>query len=333
MTVAIRRSLLISIAVFSLISTSHAEPLQGQPMGRLFPSDNWWNTEITWAPVDWRSGDFIYFINRNGNIPLHPDLGGNLWEDDTANFGFPYITVDWWQPKVAVNFLYWRESDGVDHATGQSYPFYPIPEEAIWQAHWIQQGYAGIVDVRVDDDRHMLIVDRDNNHLYELYNVWFDQSTWQWYAGSGAFWDMNTNDRRPDDWGSSDESGLQILPGVLRYDEVYGPNEIEHSIAMSVENCNGWVYPASNSTDWTPGAIPLGGRLRLKADKDISGYPAEVQKVFRALKKYGMIVTTLSGGISISGSYDVRWNNDIWNPAFESLTTWDFEVIELGWGR
>ena len=38
------------------------------------------------------------------------------------------------------------ESDGVNHATGQSFPFYPIPDEAITQAHWIEGGEPGNVD-------------------------------------------------------------------------------------------------------------------------------------------------------------------------------------------
>jgi hypothetical protein len=33
----------------------------------------------------------------------------------------------------------------------------------------------------------------------------------------------------------------------------------------------------------------------------------------------------------ISGTYDTRWNNDVLNPAFRSLTASDFEVILLGY--
>lgn len=33
----------------------------------------------------------------------------------------------------------------------------------------------------------------------------------------------------------------------------------------------------------------------------------------------------------ITGTFDTRWNNDILNPAFSSLTASDFEVIQLGW--
>ena len=34
----------------------------------------------------------------------------------------------------------------------------------------------------------------------------------------------------------------------------------------------------------------------------------------------------------ISGTMDSRWDNDVLNPAFGSLTADDFEVIQLGWG-
>ena len=97
-------------------------------------------------------------------------------------------------------------------------PFYPIPDEAITQPHWIEGGEPGNVD-RAAGDRHLLIVDRDNRILYELYNVCYDGSR-QWTPGSGAFFDMNTNGRRPDGWTSADAAGLAILPGLVRYDEV-----------------------------------------------------------------------------------------------------------------
>ena len=34
----------------------------------------------------------------------------------------------------------------------------------------------------------------------------------------------------------------------------------------------------------------MGARLRLKAGRDISSFPADVQKIFRAFQKYGLIV-------------------------------------------
>ena len=78
--------------------------------------------------------------------------------------------------------------------------------------------------------------------------------------------------------------------------------------------------------------MPLGARLRLKADFDISGYAPEVQKIFRAMKRYGTIVGTVAYTyVLVGGTYDVRWSNDIMNPAFHSLTANNFEVLQLGW--
>src|ERR1700694_4956662 len=95
-------------------SLSFAQPAQGGWLPQLFPWDNPWNTNISWAPVDWRSNDFIWFLNRWGPVRLHPDIGGDIWGEPEKVYGFPYITVNWWQNKVAVDFDYPTGSDGVD---------------------------------------------------------------------------------------------------------------------------------------------------------------------------------------------------------------------------
>jgi hypothetical protein len=217
----------------------------------------------------------------------------------------------------------------VNHTTGVSFPFYPIPDEAISQPHWIEGGEAGNVDLRSSADRHLLIVDKDRRYLYELYNVFFDGV--QWHAGSGAFFDLNSNARRPDGWTSADAAGLAILPGLVRYDEVFGPNEIGHAFRVTVRNTNGYVYPASHRAGSTAGALPMGARLRLKATKDLTPFKPEVQKIFRAMQRYGLIVADNGSDMYISGTYDTRWNNDVLNPAFGALTASDFEVIKLGY--
>ena len=247
----------------------------------------------------------------------------------TQIYGFPYVVVDGTQAKGAVQFQYDDESDGVNHATGQSIPFYPIPNEAIAQAHWIEGGEPGNVNRRSVADRHLLIVDRDNRHLYELYNVYYNGT--QWLAGSGAFFDLNASDRRPDGWTSADAAGLAILPGLVRYDEVFGSGEIEHAFRVTVRATNGYVYPASHRAGSTAGALPMGARLRLKASRDLSGFTPEVQRIFRAMQRYGLIVADNGTDMYISGTYDTRWNNDVLNPAFRALTAGDFEVITLGY--
>jgi hypothetical protein len=325
-----RRFVAIGFSIFALCIAAFAgAPVQGGTLpSPLFPADNWWNLDISTAPVDPNSAAFISFINTGSVKRMHPDCGGDVSPGSAEIYGFPYIVVDGAQTKKTVSFLYADESDGVDRSTGQSYPFYPIPDEAITQAHWIEGGWPGNVDRR-DTDRHILIFDRDNQYLYELWNAFYDGSRWQ--AGSGAFFDTKTNNRRPDGWTSADAAGLSILPGLMRYDEVYGSDEIRHAFRVTVRATNGYVYPASHRAGTNPLALPMGARLRLKAGTDISRYEPEVRKIFRAMKKYGLIVADNGADMYVSGTYDTRWNNDILNPAFASLTASDFEIIKLGY--
>ena len=146
--------------------------------------------------------------------------------------------------------------------------FYPIPSQAITQSHWVEGGSPGDVDQRSEQDRHLLIIDCTNNYLYELYNVYYDSRQSQWYGGSGAFFNMNTDNRRPEGWTSADAAGLAILPGLIRYDEAWNAavTDIGHAFRVTVRATNGYVYPASHDAGSTTGALPMGARLRLKTN-------------------------------------------------------------------
>ena len=330
---------LVTFLTTSIVSASAMNSARGgalpQPLP-LFPPDNWWNLDISNWPVDANSGNFISFINNGGTRTLHPDFGGNAGRGN-AVYGMPYAVVTNVTDAdlKAVQFQYSDESDGVEHQTDSSYPFYPIPPEAISQPFWIEGGDPGNIDLRSSQDRHLLIVDKDRNHLYELYNVFYNSTQGQWYAGSGAFFDMNTNNRRPDTWTSADAAGLAILPGLVRYDEVYDPavTEIRHAFRVTVRATNGYVYPASHRAGSTSGALPMGARLRLKSSVDVTQRTTDpnVQKIFRGMQKYGLIVADNGSDMYITGTYDTRWNNDILNPAFRNLSASDFEVIQVGY--
>ncbi len=321
---------LVAVLLTALVGVlSSATTLGGTLPGPLplFPRDNWWNLDILNAPVDPSSSSFISFIGTSRG--MHPDFGGDVSPGSAQTYGFPYIVVDGSTPLQTVQFQYAGESDGVTHPGNQSYPFYPIPAEAETLPHWIEGGDPGYVDLRETSDRHMLIVDRDRRFLYELYNVFFDGS--QWRAGSGGFFDLNLNARRPDTWTSADAAGLAILPGLVRYDEVFGSGEIEHAFRLTVRSTNSYVYPASHRAGSTTGALPMGARLRLKSTKNLSGFRPEIQKIFRAMQRYGLIVADNGSDMYVSGTYDTRWNNSQLNPAFSALTANDFDVIQLGY--
>jgi Calx-beta domain len=182
-----------------------------------------------------------------------------------------------------------------------------------------------------------VIVDESNKHLYELYSVWFDGTTWN--AFSGAFFDMNTDDRRPEGWTSADAAGLAILPGLIRYDEAFSGDPIRHAFRVTASATNGHVYPASHTAGSNPAAPPMGARFRLKASTDISGFAPHIQRILQAMKTYGLIVADNGSNMFITGTYDPQWDSmlngdtviDGINSAFGQIHASDFEVVQLGY--
>jgi hypothetical protein len=320
-----RRALTVGPVVAAAVAVAlSAATMLLEPLDRpVFPATNWWNQDVSAAPVDPRSAELIAWIsNRTASNPtavrcLHPDFG-------PPPYGIPYVVVDGAQARAPVAFEYADESDtGISGLAG-----YPIPAEARTLPNYIEGGVPGGGD---SGDRHLLLVDRDRWLLYELWATRWNGTAQRWEAGSGAIFDLSTNDRRPETWTSADAAGLAILPGLVRYDEVFGPDEIAHALRFTTRATNGYVWPASHRAGSTAAAPPLGARLRLKASRDISGFTPEIQKIFRAFKRHGLILADNGSDMYISGTMDARWNNDVLNPAFRSLTADDFEVVQLGW--
>ena len=322
-----RRTAVTALCLVVLSSAAAAQVIRGGALPAplpIHPPDHWWNVDVSAAPVDANSASFINFIGST--TALHPDFGGE-GETEPEIYGMVYMTVPGTQPLETVTWTTdWNESD--DGAPGRP-AGYPIPVEARTGDRWIEGGYPGNVDP--GGDRHMLIVDRDNRILYELYRAFWNTGFQRWEADSGAIYKLDSLERRPEGWTSADAAGLAILPGLVRYEEVFGSAPIEHAFRMTVSSTDGYVWPASHEAGGTPGALPMGARLRLKASKSLSGYTPEVQRIFQAMKTYGLIVADNGSDMFITGAYDTRWDNDVLNPAFASLRASDFEVIQLGW--
>src|SRR5262245_25767295 len=293
---------------------------------QVFPSDNWWNLDISAAPVDGSSDAIIDFISGrtpqdpNATRRMHPDFG-------PPPYGIPYVGTSGTQTRLLVTFSpYGSQSDA--GAPGDP-AGYPIPIEARTLANYIEGGVTGGGS---SGDRHLILIDRDNWLLFETWATRWRSSASRWEAGSGAVFDLSTNDRRPDGWTSADAAGLAIFPGLVRHDEVAAPGPIPHAFRVTVHATDGYVWPASHEAGSTSGAPPMGARLRLKSSVDLSGYSSDVQKIFQAMKTYGLIVADNGTDMYVTGTMDPAWDNDVLNPAFHSLTADDFEVVELGWG-
>ncbi len=254
----------------------------------VFPADNVWNTPVDTLPVDAQSGAYIATIGAN--VGMHPDFGSGTW--DGGPIGIPYVDVPGSQPEVSVTFDYADESDPGP---------YPIPPNAP-----IEGGPES------DGDRHVLVLDRDNCTLYELFYA-FPQTDGSWHAGSGAFFDLSSNALREAGATSADAAGLPILPGLVRYDEV-ASGEIRHALRFTAPQTRKvYVWPARHYASDLTGTQypPMGQRFRLRADFDISGFSPQVQVILRALKKYGMFLADNGSAWYLSGVPDERWDNDV----------------------
>jgi hypothetical protein len=269
-----------------------------------FPADTAWNQDISTAPVDPDSDSYINFIGSS--TPLHPDFGAGLYGGQTI--GIPYIVVSA-PPFVPILYTaYGSESDPGPMPVHTNAPIEGYPNPG-------------------DGDRHVLVLDRTNCWLYELYHSYL-QSNGSWKADSGAVWDLLNGEQRPYTWTSADAAGLPIFPGLARYDEV-ASGAINHALRYTLQNSQTAFTPpashwAGNSTNAY--AAPMGMRMRLKASFDISSFPAQAQVILAALKKYGMIMADNGSSIYISGDPDNRWNNDDLGT-LKSVPASAFEVL------
>jgi hypothetical protein len=274
---------------------------------QVFPADNAWNEDVSNAAVDPNSSNLIAGMGLN--VSLHPDFG-TVWNG--APNGIPYIVVAGNQIPVPINFT----AFGSQSDPGP----YPVPANAPIEGGPNSTG-----------DRHVLVIDRDNWKLYEMYRAFPVNNGASWNADSGAVFDLNSNALRPAGWTSADAAGLPIFPGLVRYDEVFEQQEIKHAIRFTAQiTRRAYVLPARHwaSTNTSVDRPPMGMRVRLKASVDISGYSPAMQVILRALKKYGMILADNGSNWFISGAPDMRWDDDELNT-LKNIKGSDFEVIKM----
>jgi len=298
----IPRLLAILLVLLAFVPIAAASPaIGGCPV---FSDDNVWNTPVDNLPVDASSQSYITTIGASKG--LHADFGSGLW--DGGPIGIPFVVVSGLQKKVAVTFDYADESDPGP---------YPVPPDAPIEGGPQSSG-----------DRHVLVVDRDNCILYELYSA-YPQTDGTWQAGSGAIFNLSSNTLRPSTWTSADAAGLPILPGLVRYEEV-AAGEIRHALRFTVpQTRNIFIWPARHKASSLTGQQypPMGQRFRLKADYDISGFSQDTRVILTALKKYGMIIADNGSSWYISGAPDPGWNNDVLHE-LGSVTGSAFEAVD-----
>jgi hypothetical protein len=270
----------------------------------VFPADNAWNTPIESAPLHPDSAAIIARIQSVGGDDLHPDFGEN------PDYGIPYVVVPPDQPVVPITYTaYGDESDPG--------PF-PVPLDAPVE---------GGPDA--DGDRHVLVVRQGTCELFELYRAFQRGAGWE--ADSGARFDLRSNALRPLGWTSADAAGLAILPGLVRHDEV-ASGEIRHAIRVTFARTRrGYVLPATHwaSSNDDPNLPPMGLRLRLRADYDVSGLTGQARVIATAMQRYGLIVADNGSNWFFQGAPSPGWDDEDLNQ-LKGIPGTAFEVVDTG---
>jgi hypothetical protein len=244
----------------------------------MFPPDNIWNRRVRDLPVEAHSDIYIGSMGRDDK--LHADFG--------QAGGYRYAVTDGTE----------SNNDMEIQSAGESDPGpYRIPDD---------------VPVEEGSDGHVLVVDRGNCLLYELFGA-ERKGQGHWSAGSAAIFDLRSNRLRPDGWTSADAAGDAIIPGLVRYDEV-ASGHIDHALRFTTRHTRrATLWPArhfaSRSTDAS--LPPMGLRVRLRASVDISHYSPQTRVILTALKEYGMFLADNGGNWFISGALDTRWASSV----------------------
>lgn len=307
-------ALFATAAIAQSPATKKTDPSRGPVLQtklgevEIFPADNPWNQDISKLKVHSRSKTWIDSIGADK--PLFPCFGADY---QGAPNGIPFVVVEGDAPKQFVKFEYPDESEKGP---------YPIPNNPPIE---------GGPKAPLDSDRHVLMIDAHNKKLYELFHVLPD-GPGKWKAGSGAIFDLTSNKLRPLGWTSADAAGLPIFPGLVRYDETVEQAEIRHALRFTVRKTQrAYILPATHFASRSKDANlpPMGLRVRLRADYDISKFPKSAQVILTCLKKYGMFLADNGSDWFVTGTPDNRWIDDELHT-LKRVKGRDLECVETG---
>ena len=279
----------------------------------LFPADNAFHADVTSLSVTGASAATIDAIGRS--TTLLAGFGSGVWSG--SRLGIPTNVVD--GPSTPTQDLI----VSVD-AQGTSEP-YGVP----WPSGVRFEGWPGRAW-----DRHLLVVDSATCRSWEAINLQsplenlFGALLDRWYADKVVTVDLTSNDYRTG--GTVKASGLSLLAGLVRYDEV-ASGSIDHALALSlpVISSGPSVWPADGtdgrSTD--PASPRMGAWFRLRSDADLDGLGPQARVVARALQVHGAVLADTGPNAAISGEPDLRWD-DADLAGLGRLTMSDFEIVD-----
>jgi hypothetical protein len=321
----------------------------------LFPVSAVFNTRIdnvAQFPVHASSAQWTAAVGAART--LHADWGGSENQADPSTyFGIPINLVDPNVPDTDWPTLSYHptdpragSSDGVpeesDCALANAFAghdlvrgcatqppaatLFPFPREAALKA---EGGTCN--DARTCGDRHVLVVETRACRLWESFSSY--KFADQWYAFSSAGWNLRSSAMRPDNWTSGDAAGLPIAPLLVRAAEA-SAGRIAHALRITFQDsvlARSHVWPARHHAGGdTPGGIPFGALLRLRADVPVpAGWTRQAQAIARAMQQYGLYVADIGSDLFVQGEPSVTWS-DATITQIQTLRMDQFEFVDLG---
>ncbi|MBL4636366.1 MAG: hypothetical protein JKY56_21070 [Kofleriaceae bacterium] len=323
------RSLFLSLFFLACTSSSPADGGDGgggggggdgggiPGSGNFFPAGAPWTTDISGADTSPMSDEIIDWLDGEG-------WGGGQMQID---FSIDLLVADSSTPRRSfetTDDFFDPDCDDIEM---------PIPEGGNLEG---ESGYA----CDNDGDCHLLVIDRGENRLYEMWRANIEGGTF--YGGCLASWDLSRSypeTLRGDQCSSADAAGFPIAPLTFTADEV-ASGEIAHAIRFILPNARMrdgvYVRPATHAgaPRGPDSAPPYGVRFRLRADYPLESLPNDGARVVaKAMQRYGMFLAD-GGTITLTAMSDrhtvAKWRGLLEPRDLTDIQPSDFEVLEFG---
>jgi hypothetical protein len=288
-----------------------------------------WNTPIGSSPsIDPNSSELIADFESSSEYGEHLDV-------NISGYSIPLYWADSSTPQYTVTCRVGGHGfvgdNGMD-ATAQV----PIPAGATPDA---------------ESDHHLLIIDRDTDMEYGLWDAQLVDG--EWTCGLGAMQDLTGDGVRPlaefaDPWWEAHgprACGYGLVAGLIRPEEIEA-GVIEHALVVAYPHIRAGLYVSPASTAQAANGagaqsdrgIPCGGRIQYDPAIDVDAIDVSDagKTILRALQVYGAYVGDYSGAISLyaDNSPDaMQYWDSIGFDSYElqdAIDLADFRVLEIG---
>jgi hypothetical protein len=271
------------------------------------------------------------------NYAIYYGLPINIVDGTSATTEWPVVSFDFASSGVSMERGWPHESDcAVQSGDGyaisrnctsgapsqQRFPF-PLASKLLNQG-------GDCNDPNSCGDHHVLVVEQGACRLWESYAAY--RLSNQWYALSTAAWNLKSLDLRPSGWTSSNAAGLPITPLLARAAEA-STGEIRHALSVAFRDDvldRYFTWPGRHFAGGdSPGGIPFGALLRLKADFVIpDDWTPQAKAIATAAKRYGMYVSDNGADLHVGGEPNASWDIRTLNQ-LKAITMGQMEFVDL----